>query len=71
MDRICSTRLGQRIAEAAPTMYCAMRGPSCDATGGIIKITEEYLDANTPVVKRQLEKAGIRLAHLLDTAFQN
>lgn len=29
---------------------------------------ENYIDANVPVVREQLQKAGVRLAHLLNTA---
>ena len=57
------------IAEAPQTMYCAMRGSSCDMTNSGLDISAQYLDANEPVVKQQLQKAGVRLAHLLDTAF--
>jgi hypothetical protein len=56
------------IAEAPQTMYCAMHGPSCDMTSGAININDQYLAANEPVVKQQLQKAGVRLARLLDTA---
>jgi hypothetical protein len=56
------------IAEATRTMYCAMHGPSCDMTSGTLDISTQYLDANEPVVKQQLQKAGVRLARLLDTA---
>jgi hypothetical protein len=59
------------IAEAAGTMYCGMHGPSCDITTSDLNITDQYLDANEPVVKQQLEKAGVRLAGLLDAAFLN
>ena len=31
-------------------------------------IDQAYIDANVPVVKEQLQKAGIRLAALLDKA---
>jgi hypothetical protein len=30
-----------------------------------------YLETNEPVVKEQLQKAGVRLARLLDVAFGN
>jgi hypothetical protein len=30
-----------------------------------------YLETNKPVVKAQLQKAGVRLARLLDVAFGN
>ena len=59
------------IAEATRTMYCNMHGPSCDMTTSDLNITAEYLDANEPVVKQQLQKAGVRLAWLLDSAFLN
>lgn len=59
------------IAEAARTMYCVMHASSCDTTSGGLNINTQYLDANEPVVKEQLQKAGVRLARLLDTAFLN
>ena len=46
-----------------------MLGPSCDAGVGSVSIGVDYLDANEPVVKEQLQKAGVRLARILDTAF--
>jgi hypothetical protein len=48
-----------------------MEGPSCDMTSGAINISDQYLALNEPVVKQQLQKAGVRLAGLLDTAFLN
>jgi hypothetical protein len=59
------------IAEAPRTLYCAMKGSSCEMTGATLTITEEYLETNAPTVREQLQKAGVRLAWLLDTAFQN
>jgi hypothetical protein len=59
------------IAEADRTMYCIMHGPSCDMTISALNISAQYLDANGPVVKQQLQRAGVRLARLLDTAFLN
>jgi len=59
------------IAEAARTTYCVMHGSSCDPPARDLAIGAEYLDANEPVVKQQLQKAGARLAELLDTAFLN
>jgi hypothetical protein len=35
---------------------------------GIDLTRENYIDANLPVVREQLQKAGVRLAHLLNTA---
>jgi S1/P1 Nuclease len=57
------------ISEAAKTQYCVMHGASCDLPDGDVQITAEYLKANEPVVKQQLQKAGVRLARLLDIAF--
>jgi S1/P1 Nuclease len=57
------------ISEAVKTGYCEMHGLSCDPSGQIGTIGTEYLDANAPVVREQLQKAGVRLAHLLDIAF--
>jgi hypothetical protein len=56
------------IAETPQTMYCAMRGSLCDMISGALNISEQYLEANEAVVKQQLQKAGVRLAQLLDTA---
>src|SRR4029077_19801512 len=59
------------IAEAARTGYCVNRGTSCDPAVRDLTIGAEYLDANEPVVKEQLQKAGVRLARLLDKAVLN
>jgi hypothetical protein len=59
------------IAEAGRTKYCVMHGASCDTIAISPDITAEYLDANEQVVERQLQKAGVRLARLLDSAFSN
>lgn len=56
------------IARAPSTRYCAMNGPTCDLSNVSVTISEEYLNANEPVVKEQLLKAGVRLAQLLDMA---
>ena len=56
------------ITESARTMYCVMHASSCDLTSGALNVNRQYLDANEPVVKEQLQKAGVRLAKLLDTA---
>jgi hypothetical protein len=59
------------ITEASRTMYCVMHGSSCDVMSGAINVSTQYLDANESVVRAQLQKAGVRLAQLLDTALQN
>jgi nuclease S1 len=59
------------IAEAVKTGYCVKHGSTCDLPTGNVTISAEYLAANEPLVKEQLQKAGVRLARLLDTAFGN
>lgn len=59
------------ISEAAKTGYCAMDGGSCNMPAGSVTIGADYLAANEPVVKEQLQKAGVRLARVLDAAFGN
>ena len=74
MERVRSTCLGEQsfaVAEAVKTGYCEMHGPSCDLPAGNVTISAEYLAANEPLVKEQLQKAGVRLARLLDEAFTN
>jgi hypothetical protein len=56
------------IVEQARTEYCIRQGASCDHPSGKVKIDAAYVAVNTPVVREQLQKAGVRLAHLLDTA---
>jgi nuclease S1 len=57
-----------KIAESAQTKYCAMHGASCDKPDVSVGVDEAYISANVPIVKEQLQKAGIRLANLLDKA---
>ena len=59
------------ISEAVTTLYCVMHGQSCDSTRDALTITTEYLESNKPVVRVQLQKAAVRLAHLLDMALGN
>jgi hypothetical protein len=33
-----------------------------------VKIDADYIQANVPIVREQLQKSGVRLAHLLDAA---
>jgi hypothetical protein len=56
------------ISESAKTGYCKMHELSCDPSSQALTIDAEYLEANAPVVREQLQKAGVRLAHLLDVA---
>jgi hypothetical protein len=57
-----------QITESAKTKYCVQQGGSCEQPAGRVRIDQAYIDANVPVVKEQLQKAGIRLASLLDEA---
>jgi hypothetical protein len=57
------------IAESAKTQYCVMHTSSCDKPNGDVQINADYLRINEAIVKGQLQKAGVRLAHQLDKAF--
>jgi len=39
-----------------------MHGNSCDKPSGTVRIDQAYIDRNVPIVKEQLQKAGVRLA---------
>jgi hypothetical protein len=56
------------IAEQASTEYCARHGASCDQPAGKVTIDAAYVVASVPIVREQLQKAGVRLAHMLDVA---
>ena len=45
-----------------------MHGGSCDRPSGRVRIDQTYIDTHAPIVKEQLQKAGIRLADLLEGA---
>jgi hypothetical protein len=60
------------LAKAPSTRYCVVHGQSCDpTTDQFLTITTEYIETNKPVVREQLQKAGVRLAHILDEAFKD
>jgi hypothetical protein len=56
------------IAEQAQTQYCIRQGASCDQPAGKVTIDAAYVVTNAPIIREQLQKAGVRLAHLLDAA---
>jgi hypothetical protein len=56
------------IAEQAQTKYCIRQSAYCDQPAGKVKIDAAYIQANTPIIREQLQKSGARLAHLLDAA---
>ena len=57
-----------KIAESVQTKYCVKHGDSCDKPDVSVRVDQTYIDANVPVAKEQLLKAGIRLSNLLDKA---
>jgi len=57
------------IANRRERSTCIRQGASRDQPAGKVKIDAAYVAANTPIVREQLQKAGVRLAHLLDAAF--
>jgi len=56
------------ITKAPATGYCVQRASSCDLPWGTVVVDSAYLQINVPLLREQLQKAGVRLAHLLDTA---
>jgi hypothetical protein len=56
------------IAKASGTHYCVQTAASCDLPPGSVTVDAAYVAASTPVIREQLQKAGVRLAHLLDEA---
>jgi hypothetical protein len=50
------------LAEAAPTEYCSLGATSCDPPSGSPTIDSAYVQANVPVVRTQLQKAGVARA---------
>jgi hypothetical protein len=59
------------IAKATATQYCVMQDQTCVPRRVPLTITDDYQKANKPVVREQLQKAGVRLAHMLDMALGN
>jgi hypothetical protein len=47
---------------------CIRQGASCDHPSGKVRIDAAYVAVNAPIVREQLQKAGVSLAHVLDTA---
>src|SRR6266436_8547029 len=56
------------IAETAATNYCVRHASSCDEPPGVVTIDTAYVQTNAAILREQLQKAGVRLAHLLGTA---
>jgi hypothetical protein len=56
------------ISEQSQTKYCIRQGASCEEPAGKVTIDAAYVVSNVPIVREQLQKAGVRLAHMLDAA---
>ena len=56
------------IAGQAQTKYCIRQGTSCDLPAGKVTIDDAYVVVNSPIIRERLQKAGVRLAHMLDAA---
>jgi hypothetical protein len=58
------------ISKAPTTKYCVQNESSCDLPSGIVSIDAPYIQVNAPILRQQLQNAGVRLAHLLNTALR-
>jgi hypothetical protein len=56
------------IAEQAQTKYCTRQGASCDKPAEKVTIDAAYIAASTPIMREQLQKGGVRVAHILGAA---
>lgn len=59
------------ITLSQPMHYCVLTGDSCQPTSSPLRVDDAYIAANVPVVKKQLAKAGVRLANLLEQALRH
>ena len=57
------------VTVLSDAFYIGM-GDKLDEQKGIAcgLVDAAYVEANTPIVREQLQKAGVRLAHMLDAA---
>ena len=60
-----------KITESVTTKYCVMHDHSCDHPDGSVRIDQAYIDKNVPIAREQLQKAGARLADLLNKALDD
>jgi hypothetical protein len=56
------------ISRSHGTHYCALTDGSCQPIHSPLIVDDAYIAANVPVLREQLAKAGVRLAHVLDQA---
>jgi hypothetical protein len=59
-----------RLTSPSPRTHDVQSGSTCDVPGGSVALDEEYVRVNTPILREQVAKAGVRLAHMLEKAFQ-
>ena len=59
------------VATSPETRYCVQNAGSCDRPAGDVTIDAAYVAASTIVIRERLQKAGVRLADLLDAAMGN
>jgi hypothetical protein len=59
------------IAKDAKTGYCTQQPGSCALPKGAVAMDAAYTAASSTVIREQLQKAGVRPAHLLDAALGN
>jgi hypothetical protein len=59
------------ITRGSATKYCVREGSSCNLPSGEVDVDAGYVQRNVSIVRQQLAKAAVRLAHLLDAAFGN
>lgn len=57
-----------KITESETTRYCVRQGGGCEKPTVSVNVDADYIRDNAPIVREQLQRAGIRLAHLLDLA---
>jgi hypothetical protein len=58
------------IATAAATKYCIQYEAFCDLPSSTVAIDRAYVQTNAKILREQLLKAGVRLAHLLEAALR-
>jgi hypothetical protein len=55
------------VSESMATHYCVKHQKSCDQTDEkLVTIDDQYIHISAPIVRERLQKAGVRLASVLD-----
>jgi hypothetical protein len=60
----------EKTGKRPDTRYCQFASGYCSPVLSLT-IDDAYVRNNTPIVREQLTKAGIRLAHMLDQTVGN